>query len=981
MNAGIGWTFTLGYIDKCSQDSVHPAYVSADGARHLFFNILNPEDVPANGVLYTRDGSYLRMTYPDAATTQIEFPDGGRHRFDARGRLTAMLDRFGNTVTVSYAPGPNCATDSADCAEDWTISDGFRQHKVDMRRISQSAQASSSGASQDLYSFDVVKSVKLSAGTTAEATYTFNYANNDSLTGVSRKLGPRQDCRVPAVILAVVLQNVTLPDGSRYDITTDTGDAAWDAVQGKWIGRFSMAGSGSGSIVGDQCDCPGGLTTTEQCTSPVTAIPGNTFSGHVTKVKRPTGATTEWNYGGYAFPPFVGDGNPCPPHKDITTCNFNVSDRSAVGVTERLEKATNAQGGETILSKRAYAHSFDSALPSVRTTISTYDNLNTSPAVASSSTYYYTTHFARLDTRKSEYGLPYTDLTSAVLPPTETSNPDSGGRYLSTKQFDAAGNLLGYTFVKYASDAQIDNVDESSVNRRVVSERKVQLDSSGTITNEVITDYSDFDGLGHHRVSTTTTGRNSSPTILRVVTTNYNKADSDVDASAFSSGTRPGGYVQFPSTSPWIVNTYSSQTATEDEKTARSLFLFNASTGFLHRRRTLKTIAAGSVAPAMSAVDTLAVFSQTSGNMTAEAYYGGDAPAQALSTTTPLNSLSVPSAAVYSATHSYSAGTLQTSQAVGVSFKFADRIVESATGRVTRSIDPAGVPTDFEYDKLGRLVWSLPTGGAATSYSYGLNPNMVTIQQYDGGKTAALLTRAQVDYDALGRVIREMRRMPNGSFSSRELTYNGRGLVESVTEWVASSSLSATTPRTTNTYDALGRLSTATAPDGSVTTYTYYGGRSVARQTSVATNRTSESLVTTTEVSDDLGRLYQVIEPDTTTTYGYDVTGHLSSVGMSNGATVQNRTFTYDGRGFLKTETHPESGTTNYEYDGRGHVIKRTAAGNTVAGFDYDAAERLKTVTSAGAVLKEFTFDRANSADGIDKSMGKMASATRHNPD
>ena len=67
----------------------------------------------------------------------------------------------------------------------------------------------------------------------------------------------------------------------------------------------------------------------------------------------------------------------------------------------------------------------------------------------------------------------------------------------------------------------------------------------------------------------------------------------------------------------------------------------------------------------------------------------------------------------------------------------------------------------------------------------------------------------------------------------------------------------------------------------------------------------------------------------------------------------QGRAFTYDNRGFLNWERHPEkgssgNGTVNYsDYDARGHAGRRregVANGDFDIQFAYDQAERLTAV-------------------------------------
>ncbi len=103
----------------------------------------------------------------------------------------------------------------------------------------------------------------------------------------------------------------------------------------------------------------------------------------------------------------------------------------------------------------------------------------------------------------------------------------------------------------------------------------------------------------------------------------------------------------------------------------------------------------------------------------------------------------------------------------------------------------------------------------------------------------------------------------------------------------------------------------------------------------------------------------------------------------------QERLFTYDNRGFLTSEKHPEigptgKGTVSYAYDARGNVLAKDIAGT--ADFDlryrYGDANRLVGIdqaTGAGELrpLKSFHYVRTN--DGTDKRAGKLVRATRTN--
>jgi RHS repeat-associated protein len=105
---------------------------------------------------------------------------------------------------------------------------------------------------------------------------------------------------------------------------------------------------------------------------------------------------------------------------------------------------------------------------------------------------------------------------------------------------------------------------------------------------------------------------------------------------------------------------------------------------------------------------------------------------------------------------------------------------------------------------------------------------------------------------------------------------------------------------------------------------------------------------------------------------------------------TQTRTFQYDRRGLLTSETHPELGSTGgssvtySNYDALGKAHRRTRGGLDLA-FDYDSAERVTRVYPFGSSSswKQFVYDDPNGATypqcagGI--CNGKLIASTRWN--
>ncbi|MES1244022.1 MAG: RHS repeat-associated core domain-containing protein [Acidobacteriota bacterium] len=233
--------------------------------------------------------------------------------------------------------------------------------------------------------------------------------------------------------------------------------------------------------------------------------------------------------------------------------------------------------------------------------------------------------------------------------------------------------------------------------------------------------------------------------------------------------------------------------------------------------------------------------------------------------------------------------------------------------------------------------------------------------------------------------------MPDGSWSTRQTLYNALHWKTEVTEPGSAKKTQLLD------YDPFGRPGTIRPPDGQAhdVTLSYLGARKVTRTARVGNSLTgsaiNEVLATTQEFYDRQGRLSEVREQadangtDTTTTYFYDVGNRLRQVRQATSAGTQNRFFTYDNRGFLTGEQHPEkgadpggNGVVSYSrYDARGHAGRKIDGPNDLT-FTYDRAERLKQVdATGGSPLKVFHYGSSNAA-GV-RTNGRLESALRYN--
>ena len=912
-NAGLGWQLTLGQLlgpaNPINTTTNLWNYIAPDGSEHSFYDTLLPGQAVTAGRQYTRDLSYLRLVTgstidwdgrADLPTQRVEMPDGEKRTFAQYGmedwRLIRIEDPFANFLSVEYNQAVTCG----DC---WLLRDNHgRIHTI---------QFQNTGAQPTR----AVSSVNLSGG----RAYSFAYTTPTISRGCPH--GSGTSVKVP------LLGSVTQPDGSRWTMAYNQ-----DLIAG--------------------------------C-SPL--------SGRLTSLEVPTKGRIDWTYGNY---PMTTSGSGCQVKSWI---------QQSTGVRQRTTTAPSPAGA-TVTGTWTYVPAISAGSqcnpPRERTT------QVTGPLGHVEVSYFQVFRYPLTEGQwdSADFGLPITRLTA---------DPQGGGRFLSRRIFDCPGGVCPATparevYIAYEKDGLIEpattELDDPNRNRRPVAERTYfNEDADATFESHTGSTSSIWDGLGHYR-QTTFDG-------------NFGAGDSK---TTFTSWNGSSGQTVPGINAAWVLDTYGEQRTTEGAFTSvvQSCFDVGATAatrkGFLSRRRVLEGTAAGGH-------DLISSYTpDSSGNIVREEYFGGDLQ------TVGTGDLCAPSfdlsADEFRIDHTVSS-TQRTSRYVtedGVPFAYLlrDEDLNQLTGEVISSRDSAGLQTNYLYDTMGRLTRISPAAGhgGQVRYTYflptpaqpGVTPR-VEIQRRDNAG-AAVLAESKIEFDGLGRVARSFEKIPGPGFVSVNSKYDGAGNRISVSELGSPSKVT-----TSDSFDPFGRPGRITAPDGHETTFGYAGVRQVDRTVTIGTSFNSttgivvESNAKTTETYDAQGRLWKVTEPsgtngaNVTTTYGYDDANRLRTVSTTSGAVTQNRTFTYDGRGVMKSETHPEkggasgNGTVTYSlFDSRGRATRKQDGPHDLT-FSFDRAEHLVQIknTSGGKVWKEFQYAANNSGSNLRK--GKVITATRYN--
>ncbi|HYC58152.1 MAG TPA: hypothetical protein VEK79_01165 [Thermoanaerobaculia bacterium] len=950
-NAGFGWTVTLGELigsdDPLSATFPPGSYLSPDGGRHTFYRTLHPSEEETENVKYTRDGTYLRLrkSATDPDNWVLDFPDGVVQEFEpwydgvrTRWRLINTRDPHGNGYSIVY---------TFDHAS-WTLTDTHGRRIV-VTFGAAPVPPTLAYPSPNLST--VLKTIDLPGFGDSRARYEFTHEAKEIRRGNCGQDENRSD----AFVAVPLLKTITLFHDTEQIASFTAG---YDAT---------LQSPNLGSI-------------DEACKS-----------GTLTSLKVPTQATIRWTYGTYWMP-----GN----------CKNELASDKSAGVRSRTYEAPDS--GPFLNDKDAVwtytpqlhhepGNSFDCFGSIVQETpVSEMTNTVRAPSGDETIHYFWVWKIGRGEENLAlyqDFGLPFSRKTSDTIEEQDTV-------YISTKTCRGPcsnGDFLRTTYVAYERDAAGIQFDS---NRRMVRSKTVFHDDSNHWT---ATRSSNFDGVGHYR-TVETLGDFGAGVTRRTTTTNYNVRDLRVNNSAevlhtgvYDPANGGADFHPPPPTHEWILDTFSSVTATSGTSSTRQLLCFRPDTGDLRATRQL----AGS---SIAAKDLLAVFDTNAGFLEIESHYGGDDQPLLPTLRTQLCEFADattealrPRPLNYQTRHTYSHGVRVTStpykpDGTALPFKTLHLDVDP-TGLARTVFDTAGIATQYTYDASGRPKTIKPPGAAVINYTYttatsATRASVGATQQAVVGESWPLVVQTQrreMHFDSMGRLAEEKRTVGSSILRSQKTTYDSMGRRSSVTEW---GSLGATR---FEDYDSFDRPRRIIAPDGAATEFTYAGNRET-RRTRTYESPAGPRNTTVIETRDPLGRLIRVDEqggPTTATNhigsnvatlYGYDVADRLVNVDMTPaGGTTQERRFAYDGRGLLISEEHPESSEASYKYDARGHMTERFVSGAPELDlrYEYDDAERLELVsTRFNGVYrpsKSFAFGT------IGSGRGRLDIASRYN--
>ncbi len=218
--------------------------------------------------------------------------------------------------------------------------------------------------------------------------------------------------------------------------------------------------------------------------------------------------------------------------------------------------------------------------------------------------------------------------------------------------------------------------------------------------------------------------------------------------------------------------------------------------------------------------------------------------------------------------------------------------------RLIRSTNPLEGITEYSYDDLNRLIQTTEPGALEASQEFDADGNRIAL--IDPNANALNHT-----YDLAGRLTEV-----SSLTGAKQYTYNQLGYL--------ATAVNGRRQTSSYVYDAAGKLSSRTDPDGTIT-YSYDANRNI---------------LTITEGADTITRVY-------------DALNRITSYTDARGNNIQ---YQYDEVGNLTRITYPDEKEVNYSYDAVNRLTGVTDWADRTIEYSYDANGRLiKTVRPDGS--------------------------------
>jgi RHS repeat-associated protein len=273
-----------------------------------------------------------------------------------------------------------------------------------------------------------------------------------------------------------------------------------------------------------------------------------------------------------------------------------------------------------------------------------------------------------------------------------------------------------------------------------------------------------------------------------------------------------------------------------------------------------------------------------------------------------------------------------------------------AAHRLTTYTDPWGYRQTLNRDAAGQLLSAGDSDGKTVSYRYGVNGRLMAVTD-TGGRTS------EVRYDEAGRPFE----LISGDGSRAVIAYDAAGQPISIADpknpagavlFYRHDSRGNVTSLVTAggehryAYDALSRLVSWTAPNGTVTEYAYDAAGNLTRKGGTSYTHDAAGRITNAGFThDDDGNLTS----DGVHRYAYDAAGRLTQVTKAGDGSMVAR-YAYDHRGLRIEKTTP-TGTIRYSWNDQAQLVREVDGnGTALARYTWSGPHLLAAIEKNGAM-------------------------------